>query len=95
VADLGDAHGGTAAPNAGRLVKAVATLIVQAGSDPHALLDRLSALDWAQDVRIVGENKLLVRVRAQNIPDIREKERIVIETEGVRACTILTTQYFP
>jgi len=76
-------------------MKIVRTLIVETGSDRERVQRKISGSGSVEETRAIDGNRILVKMWDQTNSGLRQKERNIRNTEGVKGCTILTTQYMP
>jgi hypothetical protein len=74
-------------------MKIVRTLIVETGPNVNSVRAKISASGWAEESRLVDENRILAKISDTSKPGLLQKERSIRNIEGVKSCSILTTQY--
>ena len=76
-------------------MKIVRTLVVEMGSDRERVQRKISASGSVEETGAIDGNRILVKMWDQTISGLKQKERSIRNTDGVKGCTILKTQYMP
>jgi hypothetical protein len=76
-------------------MKIVRTFIIETGSNRDSVQGKISRFGWAEETRVIDQDRILTKISDQSRAGLRQKEKSIRDTEGVKGCTILTTQYMP